>query len=233
MAISRLGHGCISASQLAKALLVLGGSLNLTAAVLGTAFFKKNPLTVENVYPEPAGPGGGTTLHPARVLKNFSTTSASISVSAHAQASSHNCLVGRHSVSACQKRRRGARSQRARWRLWSRAAQAQLRVSIQPSPRRIAKQARPPRSELGSQMPRRSFQTNDRCRLRLIMRPYWCARYLQLWSCQYRSQRNAQPPLTIAQETSPESGDTHQAAVRLPTPSPTDTQRMAGPVTST
>jgi hypothetical protein len=50
---------------------------------------------------------------------------------------------------------------------------------------------------------------------------------------QYLSQRNAQPPLTIAHDTSPASGDTHQAAVRVPTPSPTDMQRMAGPVTST
>ena len=40
---------------------------------------------------------------------------------------------------------------------------------------------------------------------------------------------SAKSPFTIAQETSPASGDTHHAAVRVPTPSPTDTQRMAGP----
>ena len=44
---------------------------------------------------------------------------------------------------------------------------------------------------------------------------------------------SAQPPFTIAQETSPPTGDTHQAAVRTPTPLPTDTHCIAGPLIST
>jgi hypothetical protein len=55
----------------------------------------------------------------------------------------------------------------------------------------------------------------------------------QLWRPQNRSHRKAQPPATIAQERSPPLGDTHQAAVRLPTPSPPDVQRNGCPVTRT
>lgn len=48
---------------------------------------------------------------------------------------------------------------------------------------------------------------------------------------QYRSQRAAQPPFTIAQFTSPLLGETHHAAVRLPPPDPFETQRIVGPST--
>lgn len=55
----------------------------------------------------------------------------------------------------------------------------------------------------------------------------------QRWSRQYRSQRKANPLFTIAQDRSPPIGERHQAAVRLPTPSPSDRQRIVGPLTST
>jgi hypothetical protein len=50
---------------------------------------------------------------------------------------------------------------------------------------------------------------------------------------QKRSHRKAQPPVTIAQLISPPLGETHQAAVRLPPPDPSDRQRMVGPRTRT
>lgn len=60
-------------------------------------------------------------------------------------------------------------------------------------------------------------------------------RALQRHLClpQYLSQRAAQPPRSIAQETSPAVGDTHHAAVRLPPAEPVDTHRSVGPSTKT
>lgn len=61
---------------------------------------------------------------------------------------------------------------------------------------------------------------------------FWPA-YLQRCFPQYRFQRAAKPSRTIAHERSPERGDVQKAAVRLPPAPPFETQRIAGPLTST
>lgn len=50
---------------------------------------------------------------------------------------------------------------------------------------------------------------------------------------QYLFHFRAHPPLTMAHETSPPMGETHQAAVREPTPLPSEIQVIVGPLTST
>ena len=54
---------------------------------------------------------------------------------------------------------------------------------------------------------------------------------MQRCAFQYLLHLSAQPPLTIAQDRSPDLGDTHHAAVRLPPAPPTDRHVKVGPDT--
>ena len=70
---------------------------------------------------------------------------------------------------------------------------------------------------------------NPRRRWPDIRRHHWDRQ--QRCPRQYRSHLRAKPPLTIAQEISPDFGDTHQAAVREPPAPPSDRHCIAGPLT--